>query len=96
MIDGLTLRGEISAFYRGAGQPARLDRAFRDAPLLVPLTDDDDVCIAVMGGIQWLFAFSTEEEMSSVSRGSHRHECEAIHHSSRLATRGRRGDVPPV
>lgn len=63
MIDGLTLRGEISAFYRGARQPARLDRAFRNAPLLVPLTDDEDVCMAVMGGIQWICAFSSEEEM---------------------------------
>ena len=64
MIDGLVaLRSEIGAFYRGAGRPDNLRRAFRQALLIVPLTDDEQVWMASIGGIQWVWAFSTTIEL---------------------------------
>ncbi|MCE5287758.1 MAG: hypothetical protein LLG14_00775 [Nocardiaceae bacterium] len=70
MIDGLvTLRDEIGAYYRGAGQPNVLREAFRQAWLFVPLTDDEDVYLGSMGGVHWLCAFSTEAEMDKYCAG---------------------------
>ena len=46
-----------------------LREAFRQAPLLVPLTDDEDVYLASMGGVHWLCAFSTEAEMGKYRAG---------------------------
>ncbi|GAA5067832.1 hypothetical protein [Nocardia callitridis] len=57
-----TLREEIAAFYAGFGQPDALRTAFHEAPLLVPLTDDDRVSLSNVGGIDWLCAFTGIEE----------------------------------
>ncbi|WP_460697305.1 SseB family protein [Nocardia thraciensis] len=63
--DGLAvLRAEIAAFYAGFGQPDALVAAFRDAALLVPLTDDDRISTCEVGGVWWIAAFTSEEEFA--------------------------------
>ncbi|GAA5079408.1 MULTISPECIES: SseB family protein [Nocardia] len=56
------LRSEIAAFYAGFGQPDALLAAFREAALLVPVTDDERVYVSQFGGIDWLCAFTSIEE----------------------------------
>ncbi|MCM6774112.1 hypothetical protein NDR87_11575 [Nocardia sp. CDC159] len=56
------LRSEIAAFYAGFGQPEALRNAFRQAALLVPVTDDDRVYVSQVGGVDWLCAFTGIEE----------------------------------
>ncbi|MGV9663747.1 hypothetical protein [Nocardia niigatensis] len=61
--DGLAaLRSEIAAFYAGFGQPDLLRRAYDDAVLLVPLIGDDEVYTSRVRGIDWICAFTSEEE----------------------------------
>lgn len=55
-------RAEIDAFYAGFGSPTALERAFRDAVLLVPLTAETRVPTYTVGGVQWVCAFTSAEE----------------------------------
>ncbi|MEC3952903.1 hypothetical protein VMT65_07670 [Nocardia sp. CDC153] len=65
------LRSEIAAFYAGFGQPDLLRRACDDAVLLVPLTDGGRVYTSRVRGIDWVCAFTSEEEYAryQVARG---------------------------
>lgn len=65
------LLGEIDAFYQGFGHSAALTQAFRDAVLLVPLTDDERISTSEVHGIDWVCAFTSEYEYAKylVARG---------------------------
>lgn len=65
------LLAEIDAFYQGFGHAAALTAAFRDAVLVVPLTDDERVPTSEVEGLDWVCAFTSELEYAKylVARG---------------------------
>ncbi|MFD4368685.1 hypothetical protein [Rhodococcus sp. NPDC058521] len=65
------LLAEIDAFYQGFGHSAALTSAFRDAVVLVPLTDDERIPTSAVVGIDWVCAFTSEYEYARylVARG---------------------------
>ncbi|WP_245745773.1 hypothetical protein [Nocardia altamirensis] len=68
--DSAELRAEIAAFYQGFGQPGALLSAFRRSAVLVPLTEDDRVSTHRLGGIDWLYVFTTPEEYAAFVRAA--------------------------
>jgi len=56
------LLAEMDAFRQGFGQPAQLTEALRSALLLVPLTDDGRLLTSTFGGLNWVCAFTGEQE----------------------------------
>lgn len=58
----VSLRGEIEAFRQGFGQPRLLTEALRDAPLLLPVTEDDRLLISTVRGVEWLCVFTDEAQ----------------------------------
>ncbi|NLE78705.1 MAG: hypothetical protein GX610_03835 [Rhodococcus sp.] len=65
------LLAEIDAFYQGFGHPTVLANALRTAVLFVPLTDDDRISTSEIEGIDWVCAFTSEQEYAKyvVARG---------------------------
>lgn len=59
------LRAEIEAFRQGFGHPRLLRAAFRDARLLLPVTDDDRVLTSTVRGVDWLCVFTDEEQFAT-------------------------------
>ncbi|MFF3567954.1 SseB family protein [Nocardia jiangxiensis] len=63
--DGLArFRSEIAAFYAGFGQPELLVAAFEGAALFVPLAEGDRVFTSEFGGVHWVCAFTSPEELA--------------------------------
>ncbi len=58
-------RSEVAAFYAGFGQSELLVSAFRDAVLFVPLTGDDRIFTSEVGGVHWICAFTSVEELAA-------------------------------
>ncbi|MFI6871563.1 hypothetical protein [Nocardia sp. NPDC050406] len=56
------LLAEIEAFYAGFGQAESLTAAFRDAALLVPVSDDRRILLSRYGGVAWVYGFTSEAE----------------------------------
>ncbi|GCE39964.1 hypothetical protein Rhow_003607 [Rhodococcus wratislaviensis] len=52
----------MDAFRQGFGQPAQLTDALRSALLLIPLTDSDRMLTSTFGGLNWVCAFTSEQE----------------------------------
>ncbi|MGF6889487.1 hypothetical protein ABIA39_008951 [Nocardia sp. GAS34] len=70
--DGLArFRAEVAAFYAGFGQRELLVAAFEGAVFFVPLTDDERVFTAEVGGVRWVCAFTSQDELAAywVRRG---------------------------
>ncbi|MFG2843147.1 hypothetical protein ACGF12_08210 [Kitasatospora sp. NPDC048296] len=52
----------------GLGDPAVMLAQFRLSPVLVPQWGDEAVWTADEGGLRWVFAFSSEEELAAFVR----------------------------
>lgn len=57
------LRDAIAAVYSGGGQGAAAVEAFRRSVVFVPQDASAGVLTADQGGVRWLLAFSTEQEL---------------------------------
>jgi hypothetical protein len=70
MADTTRLIDELTALHRGYVNPAALIEAFRRGTVLCPLTDGG-LTTADLGGINWLYAFTSEQALArfAVERG---------------------------
>lgn len=62
MVD---LRDHIARVRAGTGDANAMVAAFRQTVLLVPQTLDGSVIGADLGGVWWLYAFTTSEELAA-------------------------------
>ncbi|MFD4179712.1 SseB family protein [Rhodococcus sp. NPDC058514] len=69
------LLAEIEAFYQGFGQPRALTDALRSSVLLMPVTGDDRLLTSSFGGLDWICAFTSEDEYARylAARGDSEH-----------------------
>ena len=75
--DCSALLTEMDAFRQGFGQPAQLTDALRSALLLIPLTDSDRMPTSTFGGVNWVCAFTSEQEYARyvLARGEQGETC---------------------